>query len=384
MTIYPIVFFLIISHIGLKSSRVLITLYAIELGADSFIVGILIALYGFFPVFLAVFAGKTSDRFGFRYPIFSGQMGVALGLLLPYLLPRLATLFASAAIIGASFIFCQISFHNLIGSLDTAEMRTRNYSIMSLGASISGSICPLIAGFFIDHFGHVLTYLYLFIIAIAAGLTFLFFFKDVSRIAHKTEKHHKKNVADLLKNKPLRQILITSGIVIAGVDLFSFYFPIYGHSIGFSATLIGIVLSLYAAAAFVIRIIMPVIVRKYNEETVLTASLLLSGMTFLLFPFFKHVAVLSIISFILGLGLGCGQPLAIMLTYNLAPDGRSGEALGMRITVNKFIQISVPVIFGSIGSMFGLLPVFWSNALLLMGGGYVNWGRAKNQSGWQQ
>ena len=116
---------------------------------------------------------------------------------------------------------------------------------------------------------------------------------------------------------------------------------------------------------------MPVIVKKYNEETVLTASLLLSGMTFLLFPFFKGLVMLSLISFILGLGLGCGQPLAIMLTYNRAPVGRSGEALGMRITVNKFIQITVPILFGSIGNMFGLFPVFWTNALLLMGGGYI-------------
>jgi len=380
MTIYRIVFFLIISHIGLKSSRVLVTLYAIELGADSFVVGLLISLYGFFPLFLAVFAGKTSDRFGFRYPIVFGQFGVAIGLLLPYLFPHLATLFASSAIIGAAFIFSQISFHNLIGSLGSAAERTRNYSIMSLGASTSGFICPLIAGFSIDHFGHVSTYLYLFLIALTAGFVMWFYFKNTSPSAAPTEKREKKYTADLLKNKPLRRILITSGIVIAGVDLFSFYFPIYGHGIGFSAVLIGTVLSLYAAAAFVIRIMMPAIVRKFNEETVLTGSLLLSGITFLLFPFFKNVLILSAIAFILGLGLGCGQPLAIMLTYNRAPTGRSGEALGMRITVNKFIQISVPVVFGSVGSLFGMLPVFWANAALLMGGGYLS-RSSENKSG---
>jgi MFS family permease len=378
MTIYPVVFFEILSHIGLKSSRILITLYAIELGADSFIVGILISLYGFFPLFLAVFAGKTSDRFGFRYPIFFGQVGIALGLLIPYLFPHLIALFVSAAIIGASFIFCQISFHNLVGSLGTAEVRTQNYTIMSLGISTSGFISPLITGFSIDHFGHVSTYLYLFIIALAAGFAFWVYFKNISPTSPKTEKHQKKNVVDLLKNKPLRQVLITSGIVFAGVDLFAFYFPIYGHNIGFSASLIGIVLSMYAAAAFVIRVIMPVLVKKYSEDTVLSGSLLLSGMTFLLFPLFKNAVVLSLIAFILGLGLGCGQPLAIILTYNRAPAGRSGEALGIRITVNNFIQLSVPIIFGFISNVFGMFPVFWTNAVLLMGSGYSG-RRTKNK-----
>ena len=371
---------MIISHIGLKSSRVLVTLYAIELGADSFIVGIIISLYAVAPLLLAVSAGKASDRLGFRYPIFYGQLGIALGLLLPYLFPRMATLFASAAIIGAAAIFCQISFHNLVGSLGADDLRTRNFSIMSLGASTSGFICPLIAGFSIDHFGHVSTYLYLFIITMAVGLVIFVCFKNLSPVSSASAKRRRQNIADLIKDKPLRQILVTSGIVIAGVDLFSFYFPIYGHGIGFSASSIGIVLSLYAAAGVVIRIIMPLIVKKYDEERVLTFTLFLSGATFLLFPFFSGIIMLSLIAFILGLGLGCGQPLSIMLTYNRAPQGRSGEALGLRLTVNKFIQLAVPLIFGSIGNIFGLLPVFWSNTLLLMGGGYVNLGRTKNHS----
>jgi len=377
MAIYRIVFFLILSHIGLKSSRVLTTLYAIELGADSLVIGFLISMYGLFPLLLAVSAGKVSDRFGFRYPSLFGLSGVSLGLLLPYLIPRLATLFLSVIFIGTSFIFCQVSFHNIIGALSGTEERTRNYSIMSLGAATSGFICPLIAGFSIDHFGHVATYLYLSLISIFAGIILFIYSKRLPAINKNPDRHLKRNVKDLIKNAPLRRTLITSGIVITGVDLYSFYFPIYGHSIGFSATLIGIVLSLYAVAAFVIRIAMPFVVKKYNEEKVLTFSLLLSGVTFLFFPFFENVVMLSLISFIIGIGLGCGQPLSIIMTYNRAPAGRSGEALGARITINKFIQLVVPILFGSLGNIFGLLPVFWSNALLLIGGGYMNNHREK-------
>ncbi len=93
MAIYRIVFLLVLSHIGYKSSRVLTTLYAIELGADSLVIGFLISMYGLFPLLLAVSAGKVSDRFGFRYPSLLGLSGVSLGLLLPYLIPRLTTLF---------------------------------------------------------------------------------------------------------------------------------------------------------------------------------------------------------------------------------------------------------------------------------------------------
>jgi hypothetical protein len=46
--------------------------------------------------------------------------------------------------------------------------------------------------------------------------------------------------------------------------------------------------------------------------------------------------------------------------------------LGLRLTVNNFTHIAVPLVFGSLGSMFGLAPVFWINALMLAGGGAVN------------
>jgi MFS family permease len=82
--------------------------------------------------------------------------------------------------------------------------------------------------------------------------------------------------------------------------------------------------------------------------------------------------MLVLIAFLLGLGLGSAQPLTIMLTYHHAPQGRSGEALGMRLTVNKITQIAIPVVFGGIGAVFGLTPVFWANAAFLFAGGVLS------------
>jgi hypothetical protein len=109
-----------------------------------------------------------------------------------------------------------------------------------------------------------------------------------------------------------------------------------------------------------------------GETGVLTASLFIAGATFLMVPLVSQASLLALVAFLLGLGLGCAQPLTILLTYNHAPAGRSGEALGMRLTVNKLTQILVPVIFGGMGSAFGLIPVFWANGAFLLAGGFVS------------
>lgn len=75
------------------------------------------------------------------------------------------------------------------------------------------------------------------------------------------------------------------------------------------------------------------------------------------------------LSFALGLGFGCGQPLAILMTYNRAPAGRTGEALGMRFMVVNFTHMAIPLAFGAMGSALGVVAVFVSNAALMFGGG---------------
>ncbi|MBI1991066.1 MAG: hypothetical protein HYS65_15360, partial [Betaproteobacteria bacterium] len=60
-----------------RGSKVLISLFAIELGAAQISIGTLIAMYAVFPLLLALYAGKLTDRLGVRMPMLCGSAGVA-------------------------------------------------------------------------------------------------------------------------------------------------------------------------------------------------------------------------------------------------------------------------------------------------------------------
>jgi hypothetical protein len=62
----------------------------------------------------------------------------------------------------------------------------------------------------------------------------------------------------------------------------------------------------------------------------------------------------------------------MMLIYARAPEGRSGEALGLRLTINNLMHVAVPLLFGTIGSALGVAPVFLANSLMLAGGGVLS------------
>ena len=381
MALYLTVLLAILNNIGLKGSKMLVALYALDLGASPFAIGVLVSMYAIFPLVLAVHAGGVSDRFGPRRPMMLGSFGVATGLLLPVIVPARPTLYVACALIGASSLFFQVSVQNLVGSLGDPSERTANFGTFSLGASISGFLAPMLVGFAIDHSGHIAAYAMLALLSIMPS-AILAGGARRSIPAHLRSGHEKApgGVRELIGNAALRRTYVTGGLIITGIELFGFYMPLYGRSIGLSASSIGVILAMQAVAAFCVRLWMPRLAMRFGERRLLAASLLMAGVTYFAFPMFENPFVLGAISFFLGLGLGSGQPLSIILTYNDSPPGRAGEALGMRLAVNKFTQIAVPVVFGSLGTAGGVFPVFWSNAVLLLIGGWMSRSRALNRS----
>ena len=161
------------------------------------------------------------------------------------------------------------------------------------------------------------------------------------------------------------KVLAASSLVQSGQDMFQFYMPVYAHGIGLSAAAIGVVLAMSAAAGFVVRLIMPRLLAWRHEDAVLAYAFYLSAVSFLLVPFFNSVVMLSLLSFAFGLGNGCGQPITMLLTFSNSAEGRSGEALGLRSTVNHLTRVIGPVLFGYVASATGLSVVFWINGLML-------------------
>ncbi|HZV63988.1 MAG TPA: MFS transporter, partial [Telluria sp.] len=100
MSVYLTVFLAVLNQIGLKGSKMLVALHAIELDAGAMTIGLLISMYAIFPLLLAVYAGRYSDRVGVRRPLVLGSLGLAASLLIPAALPTLAALFLSAVLVG--------------------------------------------------------------------------------------------------------------------------------------------------------------------------------------------------------------------------------------------------------------------------------------------
>jgi predicted MFS family arabinose efflux permease len=372
MSVYVVVLLSMLNSIGQRGSKVAISLYALELGAGAAAVGVLAALFAAFPLLLAVPAGRISDRFGVRVPIVCGSLTMAAGLVVAFFTSSVALLFLVPALIGLGHIFFHVSVHNLVGSLGTDAARTRNFATFALGSSIAAFIGPSLAGFSIELAGFRTAFAILACVSAASGLYLLVHRSLIPKQVKHAEEERAKSAFDLLAIPALRRTLIMSGVTLTGIELFSFYLPIYGRSIGLSPAVIGMVLSSYAVAGFIVRSFMHRLAARFTEVGVLTGSLFVAAATYFAVPGLGDGWLLAGAAFALGLALGSAQPLTIILTYNYAPAGRSGEALGMRIMANKVTQIAVPLAFGGFGAALGAVPVFVATGVFLLGAGLIS------------
>jgi MFS family permease len=361
----------IANHTILTGSRVAISLEALSLGASAFTVGVLMALFALLPMLCSVAVGRLADRVGTRAPMLAGSAGLALGAILPLASPGLPALFASATLLGVAFMTFQLATQRAVGDIGTAAERPRNFSLLALGYSVSGFLGPLMAGYSIDHLGFAGAFAILAAVA-AVPLAIL----GNRRVALPGRpgapgSAHPGGVRALLRHRVLRNVLAVNVLISAGWDLHTVFIPIYGERIGLSASEIGIVLAAFAAATFAIRLATPMLVRGRSERQLLTWSMLVAGFAYLLFPYAGTALALTALSFLLGLALGSAQPIVLSLLHTHAPEGRIGETVGVRMSLINTSAVAVPLLFGAVGSTFGLTPVFWSMGACLTSGGWL-------------
>ena len=355
---------------GHMGSRVVASLLALSLGAGPMMIGVLIASYSIFQLAFALVVGRISDRYGSRRPMLGGAIAFGTGLIIPAVSPTLPALFISAPLIGIGFVFFNVAAQNLAGTLGSAAERTRNFSTMSLGYSSGHMLGPVIAGLMIDRFGFSAAYI-AFAVLTLAPISALALSRKLGAQGERKEAPS-SSAFDLLRLPSLRRMIVVSGLVTTGWDLYVFYVPIYGHSIGLSASTIGTILGVFAAASFIVRVALPVLTGRFSVETVLAAAMCIAALLFLPFTFITFVPLLLALSFGIGLTLGVSQPLTLNLTYNRSPAGRSGEVTGLRLTINNITHIAVPLAAGSVGALLGIAPVFWASAGILLASGYLS------------
>lgn len=353
---------------AISGGRVAVSLTALELKRSTFEIGILIAVFALLPMLLSVKAGRLLDQIGPWRPMRASAFVVVVGIFLPFIWQDMIALVISAACVGVGHMFFQIAVQRQMG-LSVGEDRLRNFSWLSLSMATSGLLGPLLAGIAIDQLGYRAVFALLTISPVVCVI-------GLYRARHYLKASHqpvlaaatKQRVTDLIASPQLRRVFAANMLLSSAWDTHMFVVPIFGVTVGLSATTIGLILAAFAAATILVRLALPLIQHRVRPWQLIHFALIVTGLNFVLYPFFEQVWILMTLSFLLGLGLGSTQPSILALLQQNAPPGRAGEAFGLRMALINGCQVTLPLAFGALGAVLGIMPLFWLTAIGLGAG----------------
>ncbi|MBD2847042.1 MFS transporter [Paenibacillus sp. IB182496] len=366
---------------AMLGTRPIMPIYAAELGVSSTIIGMLVSTTSFLPMLIAVRAGKWVDRFGAKKGAITGGAGVFAALLIPALIPKIELLFFSQTLFGFFQLLMILSMQKTIGNLP--GNRDKLITAHSMSAAAGDMLGPLVTGFTYAHYGFSATY---FIAASSAllGLTLILLVRSEHWRASgpRTTKTYpyQGSTWTLLRNVNLRKAILIGGIGLYSKELIVAYFPLYATSIGMSASRIGMMLSLSAFMAILVRFVQFPLVLRFGRTTIMTTALAISATLYLALGLTDSAVALALIIATLGASLGIGQPLSMVYTLNHTPSQRHGEVLGMRVSINRTLQFCAPIVFGGVAGVLGLTSIFFSNAALMIAGVYFTRIRAGQEA----
>lgn len=355
--------------ISFSGTRPLISLYASQLGASYFEIGLLVTMFSVLPLLTSVFLGRKVDRIGQWKPLLLSVFLGFLSLLIPFLLKGILSIYISQIFGGFAQITFIVAFQSFISRYSKKKIRDYFISIFSIGMALGHFIGPLASGILADRISYASS-IGVFALAILLTLVPLILMgvKGKQRKAQPSSTSEQSKLGELLKISDLRVAFLISSTILLAKDIFIAYIPLLGVEKGFSNTNIGIIISLNSAAGLLIRIILPSLLKRFKSNHITNLTIVSAGVLFIFFPLLNSFYSIALTSLLLGFSLGIGQPLSISMTVNALPAKRVGEGLGLRLSINKLTQVAGPVLLGGASGLMGISSVFYFCGVTILTG----------------
>ena len=351
-------------HACMAGMRMAAPLLALRAGYSPAAVGVLVALFALTQVFLALPAGRYTDRHGVRRPVRFAVIAASLGAGLAVAFPVFPVLCFSALATGGATGVAVIALQRHVGrsARDSTELK-KVFSWLALGPAVSNFVGPFSAGLLIDYSGFRAAF---FLMAVLPLVTAVLIHRIQELPAVVAAVNTKKGTAWDLFNEPMmRRMILVNWFLSSCWDVHTFVVPILSHERGYSASVIGTILGAFAISAAVVRMLLPLMAAHLKEWVVITGAMLITAGLFGIYPLMPTAWAMGLCSVALGFVLGSVQPMIMSTLHHITPEARHGEALGLRLMTINASSVVMPMIYGAAGAVVGVAGLFWVTGALV-------------------
>ena len=358
---------------AVSMARPAVSYRALALGADERAIGVIAGVYALLPLFAAVPLGRRTDH-GRCAPLLPvGVVLISGGCALSGLAGSLWAMAMWSGVMGLGHLCFVIGAQSLVARQSAPHEQDRNFGHFPLGASLGQLIGPIAAGALIggsDMGGSSALALLVAGAGAAVSFTSLWRIEDRTTVKSRTEQGDRVPMRSILGARGVPAGIFISLSVLSATDILTAYLPVVGEHRGIAPSVIGVLLSIRAAATIACRLVLTPLLQLLGRAVLLTATCLLAGVLCAGIALPIPVWAIGLMLAILGFCLGVGQPLSMTTVVQAAPDDARSTALALRLTGNRLGQVAAPAGAGLVAGVAGVAaPFVMLGALLVLSAG---------------
>jgi MFS family permease len=347
-----------------KMMSLIVPLWAISLEPSPFLIGVILGSRSFLPMLLSIHSGSLMDRWGARRLIIAfAALGLMLTPLFP-LMPWIGALIALQMLAGFAETTIWTGAQTFVGQMGRGD--TRITGRLVFGSRIGQLSGPPIAGLAWDFAGPwgAFGVIALWAAALLGAAWMLPEKQTPTAGRHQPTSFTLRDLIprfsdyrDAFKLLAAPAIALLIGLSMLNLSVGAVhgsFYVIYVQGIGYSATLIGILVSTASILAAAGTLAAAPLTRTFSEVWVLHLTTAMPIVFMGLTPFLGTYSLLLVAIAFLGFAQGINQPLIISVISRVTGRQDQGKAVGLRATNNRITTTFIPIAMGGIVEIIGL------------------------------
>ena len=347
--------------------RPIISYKALELGADSAMVGIIGATFALAPLVFAIRIGQYVDKGKSGLALLAGSLILALTCFGLLFIDSIPLLMLAMPMLGIGHLLCMVGGQTMIANRSQSVQYERNFGLFTFYASLGHAFGPLIGGWLADS-GEVrvdanaaFTFaIALNVLAVISVLT-LSTKKENQPVPEKTDS--KVKAREVLAVPTFKSAIFVASATTSVVDVVLIFLPLFGREIGIGVAEIGVLLAIRSVASMGVRVILGQITKWLGLKNILVWGAVVTLVCMVALALVNNFWAIAVIMVISGFAMGIGQPATMAWVSRISSADSRGLAIAIRLTANRFGQVAMPALAGLVAGG-GVAAVFYMLALV--------------------
>ncbi len=365
-----------VALLAVQGVRPAVSYRALELGASAASLGLIAASFSVLAVVLAIPLGGGIDPHRERWYMIGGSALIAVSSALLPVITSVVGLAVDQAMLGLGYLLVVLAGQTSVARIFPPGQRQHAYGLFTVAGGIGALLGPLglaavASGPGNSLAGWVWSLDLVFLAAAVCGVLSTGVAAGIAggRVAASSRWIESGRPGDEESDGRRFQVSIAiaaSVVVLVSSDLVVVYLPALGTERGLPANLVGLMLSVKAAATMSTRMVMGRLSHALGTRRLLYMSMLAAAIGLAVLPILSGTNALLASSATIGVGLGVGQPLTMAWIADTANAARRSRALATRLAGNRLGQLVVPVLASAVAGAAGVAGVFWASTAMLV------------------